>query len=289
MNLHQESKTSTTNERTGMLEYVTKLGQEWMKSTKPRVDEEPIGANAAKQLAEETLQFATLIRIAAEADYIVPAYANLRLLLDRLLHATQFFVEIEDVTAWMWWSAAEINKLAHDAMSQGAINKKNHEDIREMLGDIRHWNRTEDGKDQKMLKPSTYPWQQRKDMAAIADPRPRNIYKVASTYVHPTYRGHTPQTKGLNYALEQAIWMTCCTLIVCEATLQIYEEGEKSTRQTDQNILLLIEILTDFLKDNLNLAEKIKSPPSGVSESDMLHLYTLVTAKFILGKEITIS
>ena len=27
MNLHQESKTSTTNERTGMLEYVTKLGQ----------------------------------------------------------------------------------------------------------------------------------------------------------------------------------------------------------------------------------------------------------------------
>ena len=223
MNLHQESKTSTTNERTGILECVTKLGQEWMKSTKPRVDEEPIGANAAKQLAEEALQFATLIRIAAEAGYIVPAYANLRLLLDRLLHATQFFVEIEDVTAWMWWSAAEINKLTRDAMSQGAVNKENYEGMREMIGDIRHWNRTEDGKDQQMLKPNKYPWQQRKDMAAIAEPRPSNIYKVASTYVHPTYRGHTPQTKGLNHALEQAIWMTCCTLIVCEATLQIYE------------------------------------------------------------------
>ena len=289
MNLHQESKTSTTNERTDILECVTKLGQEWMKSTKPRVDEEPIGANAAKQLAEEALQFATLIRIAAEAGYIVPAYANLRLLLDRLLHATQFFVEIEDVTAWMWWSAAEINKLAHDAMSQGAVNKENYEGMREMIGDIRHWNRTEDGKDQQMLKPNKYPWQQRKDMAAIAEPRLSNIYKVASTYVHPTYRGHRPQTKGLIHALEQTIWITCFTLIICEATLQIYEEGEGRSNQIDQNILLLIEILNTFLRDNINLAENIENPPTGVSKNQMFHIYTLLTAKFILGKEITIS
>ena len=289
MNLHQESKTSTTNERTGILEYVTKLGQEWMKSTKPRVDEEPIGANAAKQLAEEALQFATLIRIAAEAGYIVPAYANLRLLLDRLLHATQFFVEIEDVTAWMWWSTAEMNKLAHDAMSQGAVNKENYEGMREMIGDIRHWNRTEDGKDQQMLKPNKYPWQQRKNMAAIAEPRPSNIYKVASTYVHPTYRGHRPQTKGLIHALEQTIWITCFTLIICEATLQIYEEGEGRSNQIDQNILLLIEILNTFLRDNINLAENIENLPTGVSKNQMFHIYTLLTAKFILGKEITIS
>ena len=281
--------TTSITERIGILECVISLGQEWMKSIQPKSAEELIGANAAKQLAEETLQFATLIRAAAEHGYVTPAYANLRLLLDRLLHAAQFFVELEDVTAWMWWSTAEISKLANDAMSQGAVNKENHEEMREMLGDIRHWNRTEDGKDRQMLKPSKYPWQQRKDMAAIAEPRPQNIYKIASTYVHPTYRGQGPKPEGLNHALTQAIWITSCTLIVCEATLNMYEEEEERANQIDQNILLLVEILATFLKDNLNLAAKIEDPPNGASKHQMFHLYTLITTEFILGKESTIS
>ena len=70
------------------LDKVIRMGRGWLGVLPPRTEGEIPSVNAAKQLAEETCEFASCISAAIHLDHKVAAYANLRPLVDRLLHGT---------------------------------------------------------------------------------------------------------------------------------------------------------------------------------------------------------
>ena len=215
------------------LDKVIRMGRGWLGVLPPRTEGEIPSVNAAKQLAEETCEFASCISAAIHLDHKVAAYANLRPLVDRLLHAARFFEEPENTVDWAYWSAAEFYRLASSALSQGSVNSQDREPMRGLLQDIRHWNRTESGKDRKMLKPGQYAWQS--ILQAITDeanPRLKSAYDITSTYVHPTYRGANAPDPGVKYVLETAIWTTSATIILCAASFTPFEENQASTVST---------------------------------------------------------
>ena len=178
----------TVSELVSILDNVTCSGKAWLLSLPPRYEGEIPSINASKQLAEEACEFATSVSDAIKRGHTVAAYANERLLVDRFLHAARFFEESTDVIDWSYWSIAEINRLASNAMSQGAINPQDREPTRKILRDIPHWNRSEDGKNRQMSKPSGYVWHQmRRELVDDSNARLKSNYDITSTYVHPTY------------------------------------------------------------------------------------------------------
>ena len=242
--------------------------------------------NAAKQLAEETCQFASSISGAIKLNHKVSAYANLRPLLDRFLHAARFFEEPMDTVTWSYWSMAEINRLVNNALSQGAVNPQDREPMRELLRVVRHWNRSESGQDRQMSKPSRYEWNRiLRELVNDANPRLEGAYDITSTYVHPTYRGPNTPDLGTKYVLEQAIWITSATLIVCGAALMPHEDGP-TANQANPHLLEVLEMLRSFLGGNVDFVGAAKNPPEGVSSAQMLYLYGSMLVEFAFGRDV---
>ena len=214
------------------------------------------------------------------------AYANERLLMDRFLHAARFFEEPMDVVGWSYYSMAEINQLASNAMSQGAVNPQDREPTRKLLQGIRHWNRSESGKERQMAKPSGYEWHRtRRELVDDSNERLKSNYDITSTYVHPTYRGERSPDPGQEYVLEQAVLIACSTFIICGATL-IPEEDDLATYRADPHLLDLVETLNYFLADTVDLADTLKRWSGDMDQAYMLYLYGLMLVTFTFGREI---
>lgn len=222
----------------------------WLATLSSRTEHELPSINAAKQLADEACQFASCISGAMHLHHKVAAYANLRPLLDRLLHSASFFEDLTRTTDWAYWSMAETQRIVSDALSQQAVNPSDHAPMRDLIRDIHLWNQTESGKSRQMSKPSKYPWQQTlREMTDQANTRLKGAYEITSTYVHPTYRGPTEADPGERYVLEQALWITAATMIICGASL-ILDQGDNPSYRTDPHLLDLIEQTTQFLTSN---------------------------------------
>ena len=114
----------STEEWIHELDNVISIGRGWLGGLPPRSEGEIPSANAAKQLAEEACEFASCISAAVHLNHKVSAYANLRPLLDRLLHAARFFEEPENTVDWSYWSMAELNQLVNNALSQAPIHRR---------------------------------------------------------------------------------------------------------------------------------------------------------------------
>ena len=191
-----------------------------------------------------------------------------------------------DVVHWSYWSMAEISRQIGDALSQGAVNPQDHEAMRDLLQGIRHWNRTEDGKDRKMLRPGQYEWQQTlKAMTNDANPRLKGAYGITSSYVHPTYRGPSAPDPGVMYVMEQAIWITAATIIICGASM-VPLEDQVPDGEVEPCLLELIGVLGRFLSGDTNFAEKIKDPPDGITGAQVLYLYGAMLLAFVFGRDI---
>ena len=276
----------TIDELVSTLDRVVCSGKGWLQSLPPRHDEEIPSINVAKQLAEETCEFATSLSDAIKRGHTVAAYANERLLVDRFLHAARFFEEPTDVTDWAYWSIAEINQLVNNAMSQGAVNPEDRQLTRELLQGIRHWNRSESDKDRQMFKPSEYKWHRtRRELVDDSNARLKSNYDITSTYVHPTYRGDRYPDPGQRYVLEQAIWIACSTFIICGATL-IPEEDDLAAYHIDQHLLDLVGTLSYFLTDSVDLANTLEHLSGGMDQAHMLYLYGSMLVTFVFGRDI---
>ena len=269
-----------------LLDKVIGSGQGWLRSL-PASDEDGIpSVSAGKQLAEEACEFATSISSAMKLGHKVSAYANLRLLSDRFLHAVRFFEKPADVVAWEYWSMAKINQLLNDAMSQGAVDPQHRETIRELQKTIRHWNRSESGNDCQMSKPSKYDWHLiSRELVGDSDARFKGAYDITSTYAHPTYRGDNPPDPGQEYVLEQAVATTCFTLIICAAS-RVPLEDDPPSPHIDQHLLDLLETLDGFTADSTNFAGAVKNPSSGVNEAQILYYCGTRLVKLVFGREV---
>ena len=269
------------------LHEVIQLGEEWIRTLPPRSANEVLMANAAKQLADEACQFASAISNAIQRNHKVAAYANLRPLVDRLLHATRFFETPKDNVDWMYWSVAEINRSVNNALSQRAVNKEDRDAVRALLRDIRHWNRPESGPDCQMLRPGQYPWQ--KTLKAIteeANPRLKIMYDVASTYLHPTYRGsiNTPDL-GTEYVLEQATWITSAIMILCGATL-FHSEEDWDSSQVNPHLVQMLETQLAWLTESSQDTIKKLRGVEDISDEKMLYLYGAMLVSFVFRREV---
>ena len=282
----EDKRPRTVDELVSILDKVICSGKGWLQSLPPRHDGEIPSINAAKQLAEEACEFATSVSDAIKRGNKVAAYANERLLVDRLLHAARFFEESMDVIKWSYWSIAEINQLANNAMSQGAVNQQDQAPTRKLLQGIRHWNRSETGKDRQMTKPSGYDWHRtRREIVDDSTARLKSNYDITSTYVHPTYRGDRSPDPRQEYVLEQAGLIACSTFIICGASL-IPEEDNLAAYHIDQRLLDLVETLNYFLADSVDLADTLKQWSGGMDQAHMLYLYGSMLVTFTFGREI---
>ena len=270
------------------LDKVISLGRGWLVVQSPRSEGEIPSLNAAKQLAEEACEFASCISAAMNLNHKVAAYANLRPLVDRLLHAARFFEEPEDTSAWAYWSAAELSQLVHNVLREGAVNPEDRVGMRSLLQNGRHWNRSESGKDQQLLKPSSYEWHSiLKALTNDANPRLKGAYDIASTYVHPTYRGPNASDPGVKYVLQQAILITSATIILCAAAFTPFEDNQASY-QVDPTLIELLQELTDFLggPGRIDFVGAMTNPPEGSNSAQMLHLYGATLVGFVFDREV---
>ena len=282
----EDKRPRNVDELVSILDKVICSGKGWLQSLPPRHDGEIPSINAAKQLAEEACEFATSVSDAIKRGNKVAAYANERLLVDRFLHAARFFEESMDVIKWSYWSVAEINQLANNAMSQGAVNQQDQAPTRKLLQGIRHWNRSEAGKDRQMTKPSGYEWHRtRRELVDDSNARLKSNYDITSTYVHPTYRGDRSPDPGQEYVLKQAVLIACSTFIICGASL-MPEEEDLAAYHIDQHLLDLVETLNYFLADTVNLAETLKQWCGGMGQADMLYLYGSMLVAFAFGRDL---
>ena len=262
------------------------MSQEWLASVPTRSAGEIPSINAAKQLAAEACEFASSISSAIQLNHKISAYANLRPLVDRLLHATLFFEESQHTVDWAYWSMAEIHRSIQNALSQGSVNPEDREDMRSLLKDLRQWNRNESGKEQQMLKPSTYPWQQTlKAITNDANSRLKTAYDITSTYVHPTYRGPNAPDPGAGYVMEQATWMTSATVIICGASL-LHIEKNWNNYETDPHMRQLLEAQFEFLTRARNQDGMFKKIIEEANEAQLLYLYSAMIVSFVFNRKI---
>ena len=269
-----------------MLDCTIDSGKGWIESMPPRGEDETPPVNAAKQLTEEACEFATTISDAIKRDHTKSAYANLRLLLDRFLCAARFFEFPADLVPWAYWSMAELNQLASDSMSQGAVNPQDVYPMRHLLRHFRHWNRSESGQDRQLFKPSRYEWNDiRREIIDESNPLLKTAYGVTSTYVHPTYRGSNSPELTRRYLLEQTVLITCSTIIICGASSIPFEEN-RSPNQVNPNLVDTLDTLNVFLTGNIDLAGVIRNPPGSAGGAQVLYLYGAMLVKFVFGRDV---
>ena len=268
------------------LDNITTLGQDWLSAQPPRSEDDIPSVTAAKQLADEACQFASTISAAIKLNHTTSAYANLRPLVDRLLHAARFFENPMDAMDWAYWSKAELYRLINIVLEQGSTNTDDRDATKEILRTIRHWNRDLNDKDRQMLRPGAYPWS--KTLEALtndANPRLKSAYSLTSTYVHPTYRQPTAPDLGVNYLLSQSLWITAATVIICAASLAHFAPV-LAAYPVDSNLLSLIDALNQFLAGDHDFTRLADNPPQGVQPSHVLYFYAAMLFSFIFDREI---
>ncbi len=208
----------------------------WLDSLPPYHDKEFPSTSVAKQLASEAYEFATSVSDAIKRDNVVSAYANLRMLMDRAAYAARFVFDPTDLTEWARWSLAKLYYDLSNANSRGLMdNSADHgEGTKETLGWIRHWFRTDEGKDQIPPKPWTYPWETkylRKQIIEGQNDYIRCTYDIASMYVHPTYRGadaiNNDCIPSRTFPIFETARMLFFVFVVCKFTVVLFESDDE--------------------------------------------------------------
>ena len=268
------------------LDKVITFAQDWLSAQPPRSEADIPSVTAAKQLADETCQFASSISAAIKLNHTTAAYANLRPLVDRLFHAARFFESPMDAMDWAYWSNAELHRLLGAVLEGGSVNPENRDAIRDIRRAIRHWNRDPAGKDRPMRKPGAYAWSQTLDaLTKDAHPRFKSAYSLTSTYVHPTYRQVAAPDLGVDYLLSKSVWVTAATVIICAASLA-QDSPVLAAYPVDSNLLGLIDPLDQFLAAGYDFTWLIDNPPPGIERSQVLYIYAGMLLSLIFGRQI---
>ena len=268
------------------LDKVITMSQDWLAAQPPRSEADLPSITAAKQLADETCQFASSISAAVKVNHTTAAYANLRPLVDRLFHAARFFEDPMDAMAWAYWSNAEFHRLLSAVLQGGSVNPENRDGIRDLLRSIRRWNRDLAGHDQPMRKPGAYAWSEVLDvLTKDAHPRLKSAYSLTSTYVHPTYRQVAAPDLGVAYLLSTTVWVTAATVVICAASLA-QDSPVLGAYPVDSNLRGLIDPLDQFLASGYDLTWLIDNPPLGIEPFQVFYMYAGMLLSFIFDRQI---
>ena len=242
--------------------------------------------NSAKQLVQESIEFATCVSKAMKAGHRTAAYANLRPLLDRLLHTVWFFENSERVLDWYYWSMAEVAITVDRATNQKASKAEDRQEMRELARQFRVWNQTESGKERKLEKPSKYDWHQiRRGLLDGSEVRLKVAYDLSSTYLHPTYRGDEAQELQQEYALERGTWMLCSTTIINAAQVSV-EREDISEFPIDPDLDGLMKISMDALNDSAYIDQLHKAIREKHGDGMAVHVWASILADFVGGTNI---
>ena len=268
------------------LDKVITRSQDWLAAQPLRSEADLPSITAAKQLADETCQFASSISAAVKVDHRTAAYANLRPLVDRLFHAARFFEDPMDAMAWAYWSNAEFYRLLSAVLQGGSVNPESRAEIRDLLRSIRRWNRDLAGHDRQMRKPGAYAWSQTLDvLTKDAHPRLKSAYSLTSTYVHPTYRQVAAPDLGVAYLLSTTVWVTAATVVICAASFA-QDSPVLAAYPVDSNLQALIDPLDQFLAAGYDFTRVIDNPPPGITRSQVFYIYAGMLISLIFGRQI---
>ena len=146
--------------------------------------------NNIKQMLAEGCDFASVVLDCSGDDRVVPTYANLRCLLDRMQCAISLL--FADGAGWEFKSMARQQQLLDRKLQNAAPVDRDW--VKRYLESIRHWNRQpdENGKPTSLRQPAVYKFKE----AGIIHPLSREWYEVCSLYVHPTYSGEQNVGRG---------------------------------------------------------------------------------------------
>ena len=279
-------KTQTAEEWTATLDQAITYSEGWLSQQKPRSGREFPPVNSAKQLLRESIEFATCVNNAIRAGHRTAAYANLRPLLDRLLHTVWFFENQERVLDWYYWCKAETAALVDRAMSQKAINAEDREEMRKLARHFRLWNQTASGEERKLERPSKCDWHRiRQELLVKTEVRLQVAYDISSTYLHPTYRGDEAQELQQEYALERGTWMLCSTTIISAAQVS-FEQEDVAKFPIDPNLDGLLKMSMGALNDAMYIVEANEAIRKEGGDGAALHCWASILAKFVGGTDI---
>jgi len=279
-------KTQTVEEWTAKLDQAITYAEGWLSQQNSRSTGEFPSVNSAKQLVQESIEFATCVSSAIKGGHRTAAYANLRPLLDRLLHTVWFFENLERVLDWYYWSMAEMATIVDRAMSQKAINAEDREEMRKLARHFRVWNQTASGEERKLEKPNKYDWHRiRRDLLDESEVRLKVTYEISSTYLHPTYRGDEAQELREEYALELGTWMLCITTIISSAQVSV-EREDISEFPIDDNLDGLMRMSMDALNDPTYIVKFNETIRREHGDGLALHAWASMIANFVGGTNI---
>ena len=174
--------------------------------------------NNIKQMLTEGCDFASVVADCVVNGQVVPAYANLRHLMERA-HYTLYFL-FTDGVAWENQSVARKQQILERKMQNASSQEQTW--VEEFLEKIRYWNRQpdEDGKPAPMRKPRAYKFD-----SGDMRPHMKEWYDSCSHFVHPTYSGiqnvGRPFLEGeANRLVREAHLYLCASIALCARSIE---------------------------------------------------------------------
>ena len=182
--------------------------------------------NNIKQMLAEGCDFASVVLDCSGDDRVVPTYANLRCLCERLKFAV--ILLFSDGAGWEFRSMAGYQRILDRKLQNSAPADR--EGVKRLLESLRHWNRKpdENGKPTSLRRPEFYEIKQSDDVHPFSRELNyfysffRELDDSYSRYVHPTYRGELSVGRGfaegeVTILIRQAHVCLCTILnLVCE-------------------------------------------------------------------------
>ena len=182
--------------------------------------------NNIKQMLAEGCDFASVVLDCSGDDRVVPTYANLRCLCERLKFAV--ILLFSDGAGWEFRSMAGYQRILDRKLQNSAPADR--EGVKRLLESLRHWNRQpdENGKPTSLRRPEFYEIKQSDDVHPFSRELNyfysffRELDDSYSRYVHPTYRGELSVGRGfaegeVNILIRQAHVCLCTILnLACE-------------------------------------------------------------------------
>ena len=183
-------------------------------------------ADNIKQMLAEGCDFASVVLDCSGDDRVIPAYANLRCLCERLKFAV--ILLFSDGAGWEFRSMAGHQRILDRKLQSSAPADR--EEVKRLLESLRQWNRQpdENGKPTSLRRPEFYEIKQSDDVHLFSRELDyfysffRELDDAYSRYVHPTYRGELSVGRGfakgeVGVLIRQAHVCLCTILnLACE-------------------------------------------------------------------------
>ena len=177
--------------------------------------------NNVKHMLIEGCDFASVIVECVSHEWLVPAYANLRFLMERQITARA--LALTDGVDWEYQGMARLHQLLSRKIQSSSEDVQW---VKERLSQIRYWNRpSEDANGKPLRKPGSYNFRVEDAML----PPEKEWYDRCSQFVHATYEGeqhvNRPFLEGETKHLFRHAHLQLCSLMVYGHT---FEEIDRS-------------------------------------------------------------